>query len=209
MKTIALTLTLGALVLSLCSGTVLADKNEPAAIGKTAPAFSLKDSNGKTQSLSDFEGKYVVLEWTNVDCPFVRKHYESGNMQELQKKYTDKDVVWLRICSSGPGNQGYYSGDQINERSKKEKAHQSAYLADADGTVGRQYGAKTTPHMFVIDKEGILIYAGAIDDKPSTKTGDIEGATNYVAAALDAAMSDKPVETKTSVPYGCSVKYKK
>jgi peroxiredoxin len=188
---------------------LVAGNPETAAIDKPAPDFTLEDSNGKTHSLSDFEGKFVVLEWTNFDCPFVKKHYASGNMQKLQKTYTDKGVVWLRICSSASGSQGHYAADAINEKCKGEKSNQTAYLTDADGVVGKQYGAKTTPHMFIVNPKGVLIYAGAIDDKPSTKTEDIEGAENYVVAALDAAMNGKTVTTKTSVPYGCSVKYKK
>jgi hypothetical protein len=130
-------------------------------------------------------------------------------MQKLQRNYTEKGAVWLRICSSASCNQGYYAADKINEKCKKEKSLQTAYLIDASGSVGKLYGAKTTPHMYVIGPKGSLIYAGAIDDKPSTKTEDVEGAENYVAAALDAAMAGKPVKTTTSVPYGCSVKYKK
>jgi len=178
-----------------------------AEIAKPAPDFSLAGTDGKTHALSSFKGKYVVLEWTNFDCPFVRKHYDSGNMQKLQETYTGKGVVWLRICSSADGKQGHYAAKDVDEQVEKEKSRQTAYLVDADGAVGRSYGAKTTPHMFVVDPEGALIYAGAIDDKPSTKAEDIKTATNYVAAALDAAMSGKPVEVKTSTPYGCSVKY--
>jgi len=178
-----------------------------AEIGKGAPDFSLVDTDGKTHALSGFKGKYVVLEWTNFDCPFVRKHYDSGNMQKLQETYTAKGVVWLRICSSAEGKQGHYAAKDAAERAAKEKSKATAYLIDASGSVGRLYGAKTTPHMFVVDKEGTLVYAGAIDDKPSTKTDDVKSAANYVAAALEAVMAGKPVEAKTSTPYGCSVKY--
>jgi hypothetical protein len=138
----------------------------------------------------------------------VKKHYASGNMQRLQKAYGEKGVVWITICSSAPGKQGHY---EAGEQRKKFEANQSAaaaYVLDPDGKAGRAYAAKTTPHMFVIDPEGILLYAGAIDDKPSTKAADVEGAKNYVRACLDAALDGKPVETKTSAPYGCSVKYK-
>ena len=176
-------------------------------IGKPAPDFSLADTDGKTRTLSSFKGKYVVLEWTNFDCPFVRKHYDSGNMQKLQETYTAKGVVWLRICSSAEGKQGHYAAKDTAERIAREKSMATAYLADGSGAVGRSYGAKTTPHMFVVDTEGTLVYAGAIDDKPSTKTDDVKAATNYVAAALDAGLAGKPVEVKTSTPYGCSVKY--
>ena len=173
-----------------------------------APAFTLTDSQGKTHSLSDFRGKFVVLEWVNYDCPFVRKHYGSGNMQNLQKTYTEKGVVWLSVCSSAPGKQGHFSGTALTERIAKEKGNQTAYLVDADGTVGKAYEAKTTPHMYVIDPEGVLIYAGAIDNMPSTDQDDIAKAQNYVAGALDAALAGKAVATKGSKPYGCSVKYK-
>ncbi len=178
-----------------------------AQIGKAAPDFTLVDSNGNEHSLSDFNGKYVVLEWINYDCPFVQKHYDSGSMQALQKEYTDKGVVWLAVCSSAPGKQGNFSNEEIKERSKKHGANFTAYLIDDSGEVGKMYGAKTTPHMYVINPEGTLIYAGGIDDKPSTDIDDIETATNYVEAALNAAMNGKEVEVKVSRPYGCSVKY--
>jgi peroxiredoxin len=178
-----------------------------AAIGKPAPDFTLNDLEGKARSLSDYEGKYVVLEWNNPDCPFVRKHYGSGNMQGLQKTYREKGVVWLTVCSSGIGRQGYYEPAELKKMTAKNGAAFDAYLQDAEGTVGRMYGAKTTPHMFVIDPDGVLIYAGAIDDKPSTRKEDIDGATNYVRTALDAAMAGKPVPVASSTPYGCSVKY--
>ncbi len=180
-----------------------------AKIDEAAPDFTLADVKGNNHSLSDYKGKYVVLEWTNMDCPFVEKHYNSGNMQKLQKTFTKQGVVWLRICSSAEGTQGYYSNAGIKSRVKKSKAMQTAYLIDADGSVGHLYGAKTTPHMFVIDPKGRLIYAGGIDDKPSTKLADIDGATNYVSGCLEAAMSGKPVAHKTATPYGCSIKYAK
>jgi glutathione peroxidase-family protein len=167
----------------------------------------LTDSKGETHSLSDFNGKYVVLEWINFDCPFVKKHYNSRNMQKLQKTYTEKDVVWLTICSSAPGKQGNFDSDEINERIEDLGGAMTAYLIDADGTVGKSYSAKTTPHMYIINPEGTLIYAGGIDNIPSADEDDISKATNYVSAALDAAMSGKEVATKTSKPYGCSVKY--
>ena len=192
-------------------GTALADKTKEATaeIDKKAPVFSLTDAAGEEHSLGDFEGKYVVLEWTNMDCPFVRKHYDSGNMQSLQNAYAEKDVVWLRICSSAPGQQGHMESDVLEKRIDEEKSMATAYLIDADGAVGRMYGAKTTPHMFVIDGEGTLIYAGGIDNIKSKDQADIEKATNYVSSCLDAAIAGKPIETKTSVPYGCSVKYAK
>lgn len=181
--------------------------SDKAEIDKKAPDFKLKDTNGKEHSLSDFKGKYVVLEWNSFGCPFVKKHYNSKNMQQLQKKYTGKDVVWLTINSSAPGKEGYFSSEELNKKIKEQGANMTAYLVDEKGTVGKTYGAKTTPHMYVINPEGTLIYAGGIDDIASTDTDDIKKAKNYVAAALDAAMAGKKIETKTSQPYGCSVKY--
>lgn len=176
-------------------------------VGKPAPAFELTDSNGKAVHLSDFKGKYVVLEWVNFDCPFVKKHYGSGNMQGLQKEYTKKDVVWLSICSSAPGKQGYVKGPEANALVKEKKAAPSDFLLDPAGKVGKTYGAKTTPHMFVINPKGVLIYEGAIDDKPSTKQADISEATNYVVATLDAALAGKAIDPSVTQPYGCNVKY--
>ena len=177
-------------------------------VDQPAPGFTLVDNNGKTHSLSDFKGKFVVLEWVNYDCPFVGKHYGSGNMQKLQNMYRARDVVWLSICSSAPGKQGHFEPQELKERMADEKAAPTAYLIDSDGKVGKMYDAKTTPHMFVINPKGILIYAGGIDDTPSTDTDDIPKAKNYVQAALDEALAGKPVSVKWSKPYGCSVKYK-
>ena len=177
-------------------------------VDELAPDFNLVDSNGKQQSLSEYRGKYVVLEWVNYDCPFVHKHYSSGNMQKLQNSYRAKDVVWLSICSSAPGKQGHFESEDLKERMAEEKAAPTAYLIDSDGKVGKMYDAKTTPHMFVINPKGILIYAGGIDDTPSTDVNDIPKAKNYVQAALDEALAGKSVSTKGSRSYGCSVKYK-
>lgn len=181
--------------------------SQEAKIDNAAPNFKLMDSNGKEHSLSDFKGKYVVLEWINFDCPFVVKHYDSKNMQQLQSKYTQKDVIWLAICSSAKNKQGNFETAEINKRSKEHGAAFTAYLIDEDGKVGRMYDAKTTPHMYVIDTKGVLRYAGGIDDKPSTDKDDIKEAKNYVSAALDNLMAGKEVDTKVSKPYGCSVKY--
>jgi len=178
-----------------------------AAVDSKAPDFSLTGIDGKTYKLSDYKDKYVVLEWNNFACPFVQKHYSSGNMQALQKKYTDKGVVWLTICSSAKDKQGYYEPDVLQGMIKENKLSATAYLCDLEGTVGKSYGAKTTPHMFIVNPAGVLIYAGAIDDKPSFNPKDVEGAGNYVAACLDASMSGKPVENKSTTSYGCSVKY--
>lgn len=176
-------------------------------IGEPAPAFTATDTTGKMQSLSDYKGKYVVLEWTNFGCPFVKKHYDSGNMQGLQKEFTGKGVAWLSICSSAPGKQGNMSSEEWSKSEQEKGAAPTAVLLDPDGKVGRGYEAKTTPHLFVIDPAGKLIYAGGIDNKPTPDPADIPGATNYVRAALEAAMAGQPVTTPTSKPYGCSVKY--
>jgi glutathione peroxidase-family protein len=180
---------------------------QKAKLNEAAPAFSLKDSFGKEHSLSDFEGKIIVLEWINFECPFVKKHYNSDNMQKLQQKYAKDSIVWLALCSSAEGKQGNFSNEEINGRSKKLKTKYLAYLIDEDGNVGKMYGAKTTPHMYIIDKKRKLVYAGGIDDTPSTDIDDIETAKNYVAAALDELLVGKSVSVQSSTPYGCSVKY--
>ena len=178
-----------------------------AVVGKPAPPIELRDSDGSTVRLDAFKGKFVVLEWVNFGCPFVGKHYGSGNMQKLQKKYTGEGVVWLSICSSAPGKQGYVTASEAKKLEEEKGASPSRFLLDPKGTVGRSYGAKTTPHMFVIDPKGTVVYNGAIDNKPSTKRADIPTAKNYLAAALDASMSGKKVEIAATQPYGCSVKY--
>ena len=176
-------------------------------VGKSAANFTLPDTNGKTRTLADFKGKFVVLEWYQPDCPFVRKHYNSGNMQSLQKEYTAKGVVWLTIDSSAPGEEGNYPAEKLNQIASKDGAARTALLLDPDGKVGRLYGAKTTPDMYIIDPTGKLLYEGAIDDKRSTDLADVKTATNYVKTALDAAMTGKTVPTTATRPYGCSVKY--
>jgi peroxiredoxin len=176
-------------------------------VGKAAPNFSLRDTNGKTHSLSDLKGKYVVLEWYQPDCPFVGKHYRSGNMQSLQREFTAKGVIWLSIDSSAPGEQGNYPAEELNKISAQDGAARTALLLDPAGEVGRLYRAKTTPDMYIIDPKGILVYKGAIDNKRSTDLADVKTATNYVKVALDAAMAGKSVPTTTTQPYGCSVKY--
>jgi hypothetical protein len=180
----------------------------PATVGRSAPNFSLKDATGRTNTLADLKGKYVVLEWVNFGCPFVRKHYLSGNMPSLQKTYTARNVVWLSICSSAPDKQGYFEGDALTEEISVMKAAPSAYLVDPDGTVGRLYAAKTTPTMFVIDPRGTIIYGGAIDNIASTDVDDIPKARNYVKEALESAFAGKNIEVTSSKSYGCSVKYK-
>jgi len=178
-----------------------------AVVGESAPEFTLTDMTGTQQSLSEFKGQFTVLEWVNPDCPFVRKHYDSGNMQQLQQRYTGQGVVWLSINSSAAGKQGHLTTETAQQFVKERVAHPTAVLLDPDGAVGRRYGAKTTPHMFIIDPKGILIYAGAIDDIASSDPSDIPKAVNYVAAALEEAMAGRTVSVKESRPYGCSVKY--
>ena len=175
--------------------------------GEAAPEFTLTDSKGTSHKLSDFRGKLVVLEWLNHECPFVKKHYSGGDMQKLQKEYTAKGVVWLSIISSAPGKQGHRTGPQAEADTKDKDAAPTAVLLDPAGEVGQRYEAKTTPHMFVIDKEGKVIYAGAIDSIKSTNSADIAKAENHVRQALDAALAGKPVPTPKTTPYGCSVKY--
>lgn len=181
--------------------------SQDAKLNEPAPNFKLMDSNGKEHSLNDFKDKIVVLEWINYECPFVKKHYNSKNMQTLQEKYTKAGIVWLTICSSAESKQGNFSNDKINSRSKKHGAKFTAYLVDADGKVGKMYGAKTTPHMYIIDKTGKLVYAGGIDDKASTDIADIKSAKNFVSSALDELLAGKNVSLQSSKPYGCSVKY--
>jgi peroxiredoxin len=181
---------------------------EPVRVGQSAPNFTAKDSNGKTHQLSDFKSKTVVLEWTNHQCPFVRKHYESKNMQKLQKQTTAKGVVWLSVVSSAPGNQGFVDNNKANELSKSRGAAPSAVLIDADGKLGQLYSARTTPHMFVIAPNGTLAYMGAIDSNSSSNPADVATAKNYVAAAVDAVSKGQKMDPATTQPYGCSVKYK-
>lgn len=175
--------------------------------GDTAPAFSLMDATGQRRALQDHAGEWVVLEWVNFDCPFVRKQYRSGNMPALQKKWRDKGVVWYAVNSSAQDKQGYFAGDELTARIAAEKAVPTAYLLDTDGKTGRAYGAKTTPHMFVINPEGEVVYVGAIDDKPTTRLADVEGARNYVDEALTRARAGKAVKTPATGAYGCLVKY--
>ncbi len=178
-----------------------------AKVGETAPDFTGTASNGKAVRLSDYRGKYVELEWHNNGCPFVRKQYNSGNMQRLQKQWTSQGVVWFTILSSAPGKQGYVSASDENDYLAKEQAAPTAALLDPTGDIGHLYDAKTSPHMFVINPQGVVIYDGAIDDKPTTDLADVPGATNYVSLALQQAMAGKPVVTAATRPYGCSVKY--
>ena len=195
---------------SACAATLLTSPAFAGAppVGSAAPDFSLTDADGKTRSLGEFKGKYVVLEWTNPGCPFVRKHYDSGNMPKLQAEYTKKGVVWLSIDSSASGEQGYLEGSDAKKAVDGDYKSASALLLDHDGKVGHLYGATNTPDMFIINPEGKVVYEGAIDSIASADKSDIAKATNYVATGLDEALSGKPVAKAMSKPYGCSVKYK-
>jgi peroxiredoxin len=176
-------------------------------VGKAAPDFRATDANGRAVSLSEFRGKTVVLEWNNPDCPTVKKHYESGNMQKTQAEAAAAGVVWLTINSSAEGNQGYMTPADAKAFAAGQPSRRTAYLLDPEGVVGRSYGAKATPHMYVINSSGTLIYNGGIDDKPTQDQADIAGARNHVLAALGELKAGKPVSVPTSRPYGCSVKY--
>jgi peroxiredoxin len=187
----------------LCAPAALA----AVAAGQPAPDFTLTDIGGKQRSLSDFKGKYVVLEWFNSECPFVQKHYESSNMQSLQKKYGGKGVVWLTINSTNPGSSNYRSPAQSQQIMRDWSISSAALMLDPEGKVGQTYGARTTPHMWVIDPQGKVIYAGGIDDKATYRTADIQSARNFVSAALDESMAGKAVAVQAAAPYGCSVKY--
>lgn len=191
-------LAIAALLAGLCYGQK---------VGEPAPDFKATDSNGQMHQLAQYRGKYVVLEWHNNGCPFTRKHYESGNMERLQKEWTTKGVVWFTVISSAPGQQGYVTPQQENEYLKHMNAAPTAALLDPQGDLGRLYSAKTTPHMFIVSPQGVLIYDGAIDSKSTPDQSDIATSTNYVSQALDEAMAGKPVSNPTTRPYGCSVKY--
>ena len=176
--------------------------------GAPAAAFTARDIAGKAVSIGDYRGKTVILEWTNNGCPFVGKHYNSGNMQALQQRFTGEGDVWLTIASSAPGNEGYVTPDEARADIARWKAAPSNYLLDPDGVVGRLYDARATPHMVVIDRAGVIAYMGATDDKPSVNPGDVKTAHNYVVAALEALAAGKPVAVSATRAYGCSVKYK-
>ena len=175
--------------------------------GQPAPAFTVTDLAGKPVKLEDYKGKTVVLEWINFGCPFVMKHYNSGNMQALQKKYAN-DVVWLAVNSTNKSHSDWTDPAPLNEQLKKFGAQPARYLVDEPGAMGMAYGAKTTPHMYIIDPAGKVVYNGAIDDKRSTDVADVKGAKNYVVAALEELKAGKPVSTAATAPYGCTVKYR-
>lgn len=178
-----------------------------AVVGQPAPAFEGTDANGKVQNLAAYKGKWVVLEWFNKDCPFVKKHYGVGNMQKIQKDYTDKGVVWLSVLSSAKGKEGYIDAATALKVSAENKSAATAFILDEKGTIGKAYGAKTTPHMFIINPEGKVVYAGGIDDNDSANPKVIATSKNYVRLALDESLAGKPVTVSTARPYGCGVKY--
>ena len=199
-----------ALLVMVVSGVLFFNGNlalAEAVAGKPAPTFEVTDAAGKTQKLSDYSGKWVVMEWYNKDCPYVKKHYGSNNMQTLQKTYTGKGVVWLTVNSSAKGKQGYTEGSEAVKVAKDSNSSATAVLLDSKGTVGSAYGAKTTPHMFVIDPKGMVVYAGAIDDNDSADAKVIPKSKNFVVAALDQGMSGQKIEVSSKKPYGCGVKY--
>jgi peroxiredoxin len=177
------------------------------AVGDPAPAFVGIDSDGKTHRLADYRGRIVILEWTNHDCPYVRKHYGSGNMQDLQRRATEDGVVWLSVISSAPGTQGHVDGAGANRLTRERTARPTAVLLDPKGEIGRKYGARVTPHMYVIDAAGALAYIGAIDDNPSANPADVQTANNYVTAALAEGKAGRPVTAARTRAYGCTVKY--
>jgi peroxiredoxin len=176
-------------------------------VNQPAPAFTVSDTKGNTHSLDGYRGKWVVLEWFNHDCPYTKKHYSSDNMQALQREYTAKGVVWMSVVSSAPGKEGYGSAADIDREMMEKQAAPSFVVRDTAGVLGRMYGARNTPQLFAIDPQGVLRYAGAIDDKPTSRVKDVKGAQNYLKAALDAGLAGQPIAVATSQPYGCDVKY--
>lgn len=180
---------------------------EGPAVGQQAPGFTLPDTHGAEHTLAQYAGDWVVLEWLNYDCPYVKKHYSSGNIPGQQKKWADQGVVWMAVVSSAPGTQGYFEADAMNARSEKEGSNALAVLLDPEGTVGRAYDARTTPHMYVIDPDGIIRYMGGIDDKATADVEDLKTATQLTDQALTELFAGGTVSVPTSRPYGCSVKY--
>ena len=193
-------------ITTLAAGALYAADVPP--VGSAAPEFSAPDTNGKTQSLSEYKGKYVVLEWFNPECPFVKKHYGPGNMQKLQKEYTDKGVVWLTVDSNAPGTEGNITAEQAKKIMESWKTHQTALLLDPESKIAKLYGSKNTPNMVIINPEGKIVYEGAIDSKATPNPADIPSSTNYVKNALDESLAGKPVSNSQTKPYGCHITYK-
>jgi hypothetical protein len=212
MRNLSATISAGVIGALLLAAAVLppqARSADPAAKpGAPAPSFAAQDITGKTVRLADFAGKTVILEWTNNGCPFVQKHYDSGNMQTLQRRHTDAGGVWLVVASSAPGKQGYVTPDEARTDLSRWEASPSGFLLDPDGVIGHLYDARATPQMVVIDRTGKLAYIGAIDDNPSSDPKDVKTAKNYVAAALDDLAAGRPIAVSATRAYGCSVKYK-
>lgn len=196
-----------ALVAAFVIGTAAMPAMAAATVGEKAPDFSVTDDTGAARNLSDFKGKIVVLEWTNPECPFVGKHYKSGNMQKLQKEAVERGVIWLRVNSSAPGKQGYMKVGQAIRKADENNVEATATLLDPDGTIGKAYGAKTTPQMFIVDKEGIVAYNGGMDSISSVEVADVAKADKYFEKALDDVEDGRAVVNATTKPYGCSVKY--
>lgn len=200
----------GAVTVAAGAGVVLfGGRGAEAAVetGAQAPAFSVQDANGATRTLAEFRGRMVILEWTNHGCPYVRKHYDSGNMQALQREATADGIVWLQVISSAPGEQGHLDGQGALARVRTDNAAPTATLLDPTGAMGRAYGARNTPHMFIVSADGRVVYQGAIDDRPSARPASLEGAHNYVRAALADIEAGRAVQVPETTPYGCSVKY--
>jgi peroxiredoxin len=191
---------------TLAAGALYAADVPP--VGSAAPDFSAPDANGKAQSLAEYKGKYVVLEWFNPECPFVKKHYGGGNMQKLQDEFTGKGIVWLTIDSNAPGTEGSITAEQAKKIMDSWKTKQTALVLDPESKIAKLYGAKNTPNMVIINPEGKIVYEGAIDSKATPNPADIPSSTNYVKAALDESLAGKPVSNSQTKPYGCSVKYK-
>jgi peroxiredoxin len=206
-RTVLIGLGLAGLAALPRSGVLVSSAWAAAKVGSPAPTFSVTATTGESVNLADYRGKVVVLEWTNHECPYVRKHYETGNMQALQKESTGQGVVWLTLISSAPGEQGSVSASQADQLTATRHAVPTAVLLDSTGAVGKMYGATNTPHMYVVDTAGTLVYAGAIDDKPTTRKSDVAGAQNYVREALQAVATGQPVKTPVTRAYGCTVKY--
>jgi hypothetical protein len=205
------TFLIGAAAMAIVAGAGVAIFSQPAEAavetGAQAPAFSVRDATGATRTLAEFAGRTVVLEWTNHGCPYVRKHYDARNMQTLQRDATADGVVWLQVISSAPGEQGFLDGPGAVARVATDGAHPTATLLDPTGAMGHAYGARNTPHMYIINGEGRLVYQGAIDDRPSARPSTLEGANNYVRAALADLDAGRAVATAETTPYGCAVKY--
>lgn len=196
------------LSLAACATLLAGTAHAAAAVGQPAPAFTLTDTSGKTRTLAEFKGKTVVLEWVNPGCPFVRKHYDSANMPGLQKEFTARDVVWLAVNSTEKAASDYMPPQQLAGWMQEKSGAPTATLMDEEGTVGKAYGARTTPHMYIVNPQGVLVYAGGIDSVASARASDIKTATNYVRQGLNEALAGKPISQAQTQPYGCTIKYK-